>query len=126
MPADLRDVIWRAGNGELAWPLDRAADAASWLAAQGAGLIGGELYQRLPESYWGTFVDEWTTVPRWLAGEPWPAFVGRSLHQARAQIEAWALVATNDFTNDFKVCLIVENPLWHGRAPQPAPVWSER
>jgi hypothetical protein len=116
MPADLRDVVWYAGNGELAWPLDHALDAASWLAAQGCGLVGGELYERLPESYWGTFVDEWSTVPGWLADEPWPAFVERSLHQARAQLEAWTFVATADF----KVCLIVQNPVWQEHPAKPA------
>jgi hypothetical protein len=93
MPADLQGVVWRAGNGELAWPLDRTIDAASWLAAQGAALLGGELYERLPESYWGTFVDEWATAPQRLVDEAWPAFVDRSLHQARVQIDSWTLLS---------------------------------
>jgi hypothetical protein len=31
-------------SGEVAWPLDRAGDAAAWIASQGLAIVGGEAW----------------------------------------------------------------------------------
>lgn len=79
MPMRLRMAAWSAGNGEPAWPADRAEAAARWCAAQRLAVVGGEIYEVLPGTQWGSFRQDWLVTPLWLPGEPWREFVRRCL-----------------------------------------------
>ncbi len=86
-PAALRRHAHVAGNGELLWPRSVAADAARWVAAEGNGIWGGEVYApRGP--FTAMMVREWRTEPEWGPGEPWPAFVSRALEQTVVALDA--------------------------------------
>lgn len=79
LPAELRTAAWSAGNGELAWPADQVEAAARWCAAHRLAVVGGEIYEVLPGTQWGSFRQDWLVTPAWRPGEDWPDFVRRAL-----------------------------------------------
>ena len=108
----------KASNGELAWPLERAGEAATWIASKGLAILGGEAWLVGPPAGieglggippWGhdeagriimgvipvtgssaPAVRGWTDVKAKQQGEPWSVFVARCLSQALAGLQGEA------------------------------------
>ena len=88
----MRNSAYVAANGELAWPREDARAAARWLAAQGYGILGGEVWEILGNGRWQggirsatsaiPFIWGWETKPSWEETEPWSSYVKRGLEQA--------------------------------------------
>jgi len=97
LPEELQNSAYVAANGELAWPREDAKAAARWLASQGYGILGGEVWEILGNGRWQgmirslrgsiPFVWGWETKPSWEEGEPWSTYVKRGLDQAIDALE---------------------------------------
>jgi hypothetical protein len=81
LPPDLRARSDVAGSGELLWPSEAAEPAVEWLAREGLGVIGGEVYVGVGKAK-GVFSADWDTTPQWRADEAWRSFVDRAAEQA--------------------------------------------
>ena len=88
-PAGLRAAAHEAGNGELLWPAERAAEVASWLAAQDRAIWGGEVFQPRGE-FTAVLLDEWRTIPGRDEDGDWAGYVQRGRDQALDAIAAHA------------------------------------
>ena len=44
LPARLREAMFKSSSGELAWPLDEAGEAVTWIASRGLSTLGGEAW----------------------------------------------------------------------------------
>jgi hypothetical protein len=75
-----------AGSGELLWPLDAARDVIRWLAREGFGILGGEVYAGFGQAR-GMFRAEWHTSPQWRSDEEWAEFVLRAGDQSARSLE---------------------------------------
>jgi hypothetical protein len=87
--------MFSPSNGEVAWPLDRASDAAAWIARQGLALLGGEAWivdeagrimAIIPVT--GSSIPAvrgWSVKAR-QPDEHWAAFVARCLNDALAAL----------------------------------------
>jgi hypothetical protein len=81
IPDDLSRLAFVVGNGERLWRGEQAVEVADWLAGQGFGILGGEIYAR-HDVGWGTFVRDWLTEPMRQPNEPWDGYVTRARQQA--------------------------------------------
>jgi hypothetical protein len=78
-----------AGNGEIFWFGDRAAEAARWLAGRKLAIVGGEMYLR-HRVVWATYLGAWTLEPPREPHESWESWVERGLERALAAVaEGW-------------------------------------
>jgi hypothetical protein len=97
LPEQLRASMFTASNGETAWPLDRAVDAVTWIAARGLALLGGEAWLVDPErGITGIIplvgsnipaVRSWTAEDR-RPNELWADYVDRCLDRAIIALRA--------------------------------------
>ncbi|ROS38433.1 hypothetical protein [Amycolatopsis thermoflava] len=79
LPPELRAAAWSAVNGELAWPAGQVEAVARWCAEHRLAVVGGEIYEVLPGTQWGSFRQDWLVAPAWRPGGDWAAFVRRAL-----------------------------------------------
>lgn len=87
LPDELRHSAYVAERRVGLAAREDAKAAARWLAAQGYGILGGEVWEILGNGHWQggmrsatgpiPFVWGWETDPRWEEAEPWSVYVKR-------------------------------------------------
>jgi hypothetical protein len=105
LPEHLRATMLAASNGEIAWPIEHAVDAVTWIASKDLAVLGGEAWLvddagrisgLIPvEDSNIAAVRGWDVEDR-RPNESWSDFVERCRRQAVAALQAESTYATRE------------------------------
>lgn len=110
--SSLTEAMDVAGNGEVFWFGECAADGARWLAGLGLAIVGGEVYLRHPVA-WATYLGGWTLEPQRGHDESWEAWVERGLVRAIGTVADGWPGANADSLRYFFACVPRPEPSAH-------------
>jgi hypothetical protein len=104
--------MFKVSNGELAWPLESAGEAVTWIASNGLAVLGGEAW-RLGEAgrVSGVIPLIGISVPAvrgWSVAaskpdESWADFVERCLSDARSSLSGEAARIDDDVPPSYAI-----------------------
>jgi hypothetical protein len=107
LPEDLRATMFAASNGEVAWPIEHAVDAVTWIASKDLAVLGGEAWLVEDDGrITGLIPVEGSTISAvrgWVAddrrpNESWSDFVQRCRREAVAALQAESSGATREIS----------------------------
>jgi hypothetical protein len=115
IPEPLRATMFTAANGEIAWPLEHAVDAVTWISSNDLAILGGEAW--LVDSagrITGLIPMDGSTIPAvrgWSAAdqrhdESWPGFVERCRREAVTALQAESTDATREIPATARLHLV--------------------